>query len=135
MFKARIARVTNLALAKLKVVRKGGHYVMLTYYKNMADYQYYENILHANIVLFALKRQQLLRQQLIVLVCLYVWDFSGLNDAAFKVQTVAQNKNFNQSTDNRLKKYSSCRLKTKLTERPLLDCVTIEVFYVRIVKS
>ena len=35
--------------------RKGGHDVMLTDFENMALYQYHENILHANILLFAIK--------------------------------------------------------------------------------
>ena len=57
------ARVTNPALARFKVVRQG-RVVILIDLKNMADNQYHENILDANILLFALKQHQLLRQQL-----------------------------------------------------------------------
>ena len=55
--------VTNRALGKLKVVH-GRRVVMLTDLKNMADYQNVENMFHANVLFFALKRLTVLRQQL-----------------------------------------------------------------------
>ena len=56
-------RVTNLALGKLKVVH-ARRVVTHTDLKNMADYQIVENIFHANILFFAIKRLTVLTQQL-----------------------------------------------------------------------